>query len=280
MTTPPAARFEVVSDAGRKGSAAPWLTLVHGATQHRGVFSAQVAAFRADFRLLLIDLPGHGLSASLPGPYGMGEYAASVRAAMDKAIGEGGVEGGMGEAGAERTHFWGTHTGAGVGLLLAAREPARFASLVLEGPVFPDRQPPYAVEMIAQVKRLAAGRGLDAARRHWWERSEWFEVMRRNPETCRAAGHLAMVSEFQGGPWLDTQAPARVASVDNRLAELGLPVLIVNGEHELADFVQAAGQLSSLLPHARRVVIADAGGFPLWEFPDRVNAEVRRFLRG
>ena len=271
MTAPAAARFEVVSDAGRKGSAAPWLTLVHGATQHRGVFSAQVAAFRADFRLLLIDLPGHGLSASLPGPYGMGEYAASVGAAIGEVIGEADVQ---------RTHFWGTHTGAGVGLLLAAREPARFASLVLEGPVFPDRQPPYAVEMIAQVKRLAAGRGLDAARRHWWERSEWFEVMRRNPETCRAAGHLAMVSEFQGGPWLDTQAPARVASVDDRLAELGLPVLIVNGEHELADFVQAAGQLSSLLPHARRVVIADAGGFPLWEFPDRVNAEVRRFLRG
>lgn len=263
-----AARFEVVSDAG---SAAPWLTLVHAATQHLGVFSAQVAAFRGNFRLLLIDLPGHGLSASLPGPYGMEEYAAGVRMAMNEAIGE---------AAAERTHFWGTHTGAGVGLLLAAREPARFASLVLEGPVFPDRQPPYAVKMIAQVKRLAAGRGLEAARCHWWEQSEWFQVMRGNPEVCRAAGHLAIVSEFQGGPWLDKQAPAEVAPIDEQLAELELPVLIVSGEHELADFMAAADELSSLVPNARRVVIADGGGFPLWEFPHRVNAEVRHFLLG
>ncbi|MEE8433333.1 MAG: alpha/beta fold hydrolase [bacterium] len=274
MTAP--AAYEVVNDAG---SAAPWLTLVHGATQHRGVFSAQVAAFRADFRLLLIDLPGHGLSAALPGPFGMEEYAASVRAAMEEATWEGGGET-IVEGAAERTHYWATHTGTGVGLLLAAREPERFASLVLEGPVFPDRQPLYAVEMIAQVRRLAAERGLEAARRHWWEQSDWFEVMRDNPEVCRAAGHLAMVSEFRGGPWLDTQAPARIAPIDGQLAELELPVLIVNGEHEVADFVAAADELSSLLPNARRAVIADAGGFPLWEFPDRVNAEVRRFLSG
>lgn len=262
MTTP--AAHEVVTDAGPD---APWLTLVHGATQHRGVFSAQVAAFRGEFRLLLIDLPGHGLSASLPGPYGMVEYAARVWAAMVEVIGEG-----------EQTHYWATHTGTGVGLLLAAMEPGRFASLVLEGAVFPDRQPPYASEMIAEVRRLAAEDGLDAARRHWWERSEWFRVIRDNPEACRAGEHREMVSEFQGGPWLDTRPPAPVASIDGRLAKLGVRVLIVNGEHDLADFVAAADELSGLLPNARRTVIENAGGFPLWEFPDRVNAEVRRFL--
>lgn len=268
------AAHEVMTDAGPE---APWLTLVHGATQHRGLFSAQVAAFRAEFRLLLIDLPGHGQSASLPGPYGMVEYAARVRAAMVEAIGGGGGES---IAEGERTHYWATHTGTGVGLLLAAMEPARFESLVLEGPVFPDRQPPYAVEMIAKVRELAAGDGLDAARRHWWERSEWFRVMRENPEACRAAEHLALVSEFQGGPWLDAGTPASVASIDGLLAGLDLPVLIVNGEHELADFLAVAEELSGLLPKARRVVIADAGGFPLWEFPDRVNKEVRDFLTG
>jgi hypothetical protein len=32
------------------------------------------------------------------------------------------------------------------------------------------------------------------------------------------------------------------------------------------------------LPDAERARIEEAGGFPLWEFPDRVNARVRRFL--
>ncbi|MCZ6629044.1 MAG: hypothetical protein O7E56_12545, partial [SAR324 cluster bacterium] len=77
-----AAGFETVTDAG---PARPWLTLVHGMSQHRRVFSAQVAAFRESYRLLLVDLPGHGLSSSLPGPYGLEEYARSVRAALAEA---------------------------------------------------------------------------------------------------------------------------------------------------------------------------------------------------
>ena len=264
MTRAPhvAARYEEVTDAGPKG---PWLTLVHAASQHRGVFSAQVAAFRETFRLLLIDLPGHGLSASLPGPYGLEEYAASVKAAMSA-------------AGVERTHLWGTHTGAGVGLLLACREPARFIKLVLEGPVFPDRLPPSAAEGLAQVGKLARERGLDEARRHWWE-CAWFAVMRENPETCRAAEHLAMVAEFQGGPWLATQPPAPIAPLDDRLERLHLPVLVLSGEHDVSDFLQAAAEITNLLPNAQRTLIQEGGGFPLWEYPDRVNDEVHRFLK-
>ncbi len=257
-----AARYETVIEAG---PAAPWLTLVHGMSQHCGVFSAQVTAFKASFRLLLIDLPGHGLSASLAGPYGLHEFAAGVGAAIR-------------EAGLERTHFLGTHTGTGVGLLLACREPERFASLVLEGPVLPGRPPPSVTETLTQVGAIARERGMDAARHHWWEQSGWFAVMRERPEACRAAGQRAMIEQFQGGPWLDTQTPAPVAPVEGRLARLELPVLIVNGEHDLSDFLRVAQELADLLPNARRAVIPQSGGFPLWEYPDRVNAEVRRFL--
>ncbi len=259
------ARCEVVDDGGLGGPTKPWLTLVHGAAQDRRVFSAQVAAFRASHRLLLIDLPGHGLSSSLPGPYGLEEYAGSVLAALRA-------------AGVERTHFWGTHTGTGVGLLLACGEPARFASLVLEGPVFPHRLPPSVLEMIARVRELAREQGMNAARRHWWERSPWFGVIRGQPEACRAKEQLAMLEEFQGAPWLDTQTPAPVASSDGELRQLQLPVMIVNGEHDVPDFLQAADEMMDLLPNAERVVIPGGGGFPLWEFPQRVNGEVGGFL--
>lgn len=257
-----AARYETVLDAG---AAAPWLTLVHGMAQDRRVFSAQVAAFRESHRLLLVDLPGHGLSSELPGPYGLEEYAGGVGAALA-------------EAGVERTHYWGTHTGAGVGLLLACREPARFASLVLEGPVIPGRLPPAVGEMLARVGEVAREQGMDAARRYWWEQSGWFAVMRGRPEAFRAEEQRAITEDFQGGPWLDTRAPAAVAPIEDLLAQLRLPVLIVNGEHDMSDFLRVAEELLHLLPHARRAMIREGGGFPLWEFPGRVNEEVRRFL--
>lgn len=264
----PPACFEVVEDdglSGPEGLNRPWLTLVHGAAQDRRVFTAQVAAFRASYRVLLIDLPGHGLSSALPGPYGPEEYAASVREALRT-------------AGVERTHFWGTHTGAGVGLLLACREPARIASLVLEGPVFPHRLPPSVLEMFARVKDLARKQGLEPARRYWWERSPWFEVIREHPEACQADAQLAMLEEFQGLPWLDTGTPEPVDFSEGELGRLQLPVLIVNGEHEVPDFLTAADEMMALLPNAERVIVPGGGGFPLWEFPERVNAEVARFL--
>jgi pimeloyl-ACP methyl ester carboxylesterase len=257
------ARYETVTSAGRN---APWITMVHGVSQDRRVFSSQVEAFRSSFRLLLIDLPGHGRSSDLPGPYGLEEYAASIRAALR-------------ESAVERSHFWGTHLGAGAGLLLACRDPETFRSLVLEGPVFPGRPLPAVSEMLAEVARTARETGIEAAREKWWNEGGWFAVMRARPEACRAEEQRAMIDEFQGRPWLDAGLFGRpIEPIDGLLAKLDLPVLIMNGEHDLADFVEAAERLAAALPNCRRRVIEDAGGFPLWEFPGRVNAEVRRFL--
>jgi pimeloyl-ACP methyl ester carboxylesterase len=261
-----AARCERVTDAGAN---APWLTLVHAMAQDRRVFSAQVPVFRERFRLLLVDLPGHGRSADLPGPYGLAEYAAAVLAAL-------------GAAGVTRTHWWGTHTGAGVGLLLAAElgtaQPELLASLVLEGPVMPGRLPRSAADMLAAVGTLAREQGMAAARRHWWEASDWFAVIRDRPEECRAAEQRALLEDFPGGPWLDDRPPTAVAPPEAALADLHRPVLIVNGEHDLPDFLAAAEELTDLLPDARRALIPAAGGFPAWEEPDAVNAVVRGFL--
>ena len=72
--------------------------------------------------------------------------------------------------------------------------------------------------------------------------------------------------------------PRALPSLLPDLPSIRQPALLINGEHDLPDFVQMADVLEQRLPHSRRARIADAGGFPLWEFPDRVNARVRRFL--
>ena len=209
---------------------APWLTMVHAATHNQGYFSAQVKAFRGSFRLLLIDLPGHGQSESLPGPFGFEEHAQNVLAAMDA-------------AGVETTHYLGTHTGSVVGLLLCTRFPERFLSLVLEGPPIPGIDLPSVVDAMARARSTARERGVDAARAEWYERGPWFDVIRNNPERCRAKEHWAMLSAFSGKPWLDTMPARPVASVLEQLASIRCPVLIINGEHDVEDFLDAADEL-------------------------------------
>jgi len=246
---------------------APWLVLVHGFSQDRSAFRAQTDAFRDRYRLLLVDLPGHGASNDVPGPYGHAELAATVGGAIDAAVGA-----------ATPCAYWGTHTGAAVGLLLASRAPRRFRALVLEGAVLPGRAMPSVVDSFARMQQIAQRSGISAAKRAWFDESPWFAVMREHPQECRAGAHRAMIDAFGGRPWLEPGTPAAVDVDDAALAAIDIPVLLYNGERDVADFVTAATHLAGLLPQAERHAIAGAGGFPAWEFPDRVNSLVARFL--
>jgi len=258
------AAYATIEDAP---AGAPWLVLVHGFSQDRRAFSAQLDDFRARYRLLQIDLPGHGASSAQPGPYGHGELAEAVSRTLDAVIGT-----------AAPCVFWGTHTGAAVALLLASRNAARFTALVLEGAVLPGRPMASVAESFARIQRLALAQGVEAARRVWFYESPWFAVMRERPRECRADAQRAMIADFTGRPWLEPGAPAPVEVSDAVLATIDRPVLLYNGARDLADFASAAGHLERILPRTTRRVIADAGGFPAWEFPQRVNPLVAAFL--
>ena len=257
-----AARYKTVLEA-RDG--ALWLVMVHGMSGDHRVFSAQVAAFKARYRILLVDLPGHGLSSDVPGPFGHRELAAHVAGAIAN-------------AGVETCHYWATHTGTALGLLLATERAGRFRSMILEGAVLPGHAMPSVDRELARARDTARTAGVAEARRQWFDEADWFDVMRSRPEECRAAAHWAIVASFSGAPWLDAGQAAPVAPIDGRLASLEVPVLLYNGEHDVDDFNDTADRLETLLPRVRRATIADAGGFPAWEFPDRVNRLAEDFL--
>ncbi len=258
------AHFEAIESAG---PGRPWLVMIHGATQHSGVFDRQVADFRDRFRLLLVDLPGHGGSSDVPGPYGQAEYTDAVLAVLD-------------HVGVDAMHFWGTHTGAAIGLLLVTGDQGhRIRSLILDGVVLPGVEMPSVTHNYGRAKVTARTLGIEAARREWFDTSEWFDVTRAHPVACRAAEHRAMIEAFAGAPWLATAAPRAVASIEENLRTLATPALLVNGEHDLPDFLATAERVARALPNAQRFIVPGGGGFPLWEFPVAVNTRVGEFLQ-
>jgi 3-oxoadipate enol-lactonase len=245
---------------------APWLTMVHGFSHNHHYFSAQAAEFQADFRLFQVDLRGHGASAGMPGPFGIEEYADDLVAALDR-------------AGIERTHYWGTHTGAAIGLVLALRCPERLASLVLEGTFLPGFAMPQVPALLERARSIATTRGLAAALADWFEHAGWFEYIRAHPQACRAEEHRQMVNAFQGQPWFSPLTPRAVTPAAGRLAEIALPTLAYNGASDMDDFRRAGEYLQAHLPNLRYEIIPDAGGFPAWENPPAVNRVVGDFLR-
>ncbi|WP_299506143.1 alpha/beta hydrolase [uncultured Roseobacter sp.] len=248
--------FIVVDTAG---PVADWMVLVHGISQDHRLFDAQVRSFQTSYRLLLIDLPGHGVSSDIPAPYGLRKFAVHIRDCMVS-------------TGANNATFWGTHLGASAGLLAACDEPDLFFALVLESPVFPGRGLPSVSNLLSDVAATAKEQGMMEARDLWWEKGPWFDLMRSDPERFRAAEQRRIIEDFKGGPWLEKDLASKpLDSVEDKLRQLQVPTILINGEHDVKDFVLAADAMEELIPNSKRIAIPGGGGFPLWELPDLVN---------
>lgn len=250
----------------KAGTAAPWITMVHAMTQDRRVFSGQIEAFQNDFQILLIDLPGHGLATRVPGPYGHLEMTEHVSRVLDQT-----------QIGA--SHFWATHTGTAIGLILAVRKPERLNSLILEGAVISGFPMPYVGNTLAMASDKARSEGILPAIRDIFYQAEWYDIMRSHPDECRAQDHWDILKDFAGAPWTDTHPPQPIVVSDEELAAIKTPTLIYNGEHDLQDFISVAKHLENTLPAIERATIAKAGGFPAWEYPIPVNEVVRGFIQ-
>lgn len=260
---PPTPAFTRVVDDAPAG--APVLVMVHGATQDQRTFAEQVPILAPHLRLVLVDLPGHGGSSAHPGPYDFRTHTGAVLAALDA-------------LGIDRFGYFGTHTGAGVGLMLLARHPQRVSAAVLEGPVLPDAPLPSVVTAQSEARTVARIGGVAAARAHWFETSPFFRVMREQPERYRAAAQRAIIDEFNGSVWLDN-SPARAQDFDlDEVTRAECPVLILNGANDVPDFLELAARLGARIPGARTLRLEGGGGFPHWEVPDAVNAALLQFL--
>ena len=63
-----------------------------------------------------------------------------------------------------------------------------------------------------------------------------------------------------------------------RLDELGIPVLIIVGEHDIPYSQAAADYIVENIPSAQMVVIEDAAHLPNMDHPDQFQSAVRSFL--
>ena len=118
--------------AGQEGDV---VLLVHGYGGDRNSWLFLQEPMAARYRVYALDLPGHGTSAKdvgpgpeRPGSAGTGGSGSTLAVLADA------VTGVLDALGAERAHLVGHSMGGAVALAVAARDPARIASLTLIAP--------------------------------------------------------------------------------------------------------------------------------------------------
>jgi pimeloyl-ACP methyl ester carboxylesterase len=218
------------------------------------MFRWLVEPLRPRFRLIVPDLPGHGRSRDVPGPYTVEGMTARLAAALD-------------ERGIRDAHIMGYSHGGAVAQQLARTAPAIARSLALvatyayniatprervEGWLAPNLVRLLGMRrMAALVARPGTGGGPPLPA----DRIAWLRGMLAGNDRKAMVRAAAELSHFDSRSWL---------------ADIHVPTIVISGGDDSAVPAHHASMLATGIPGARTAVIEDAGHTMIWTHPDRL----------
>jgi 2-succinyl-6-hydroxy-2,4-cyclohexadiene-1-carboxylate synthase len=246
------------------------LLLLHGFTGNRHTWS-RVEPFLADrFRLLRVDLPGHGDSPppSLPGRPGFTETLQALEQILDA-------------EGAPRADVAGYSQGARLALGLAVEAPGRVERLVMEsGTAGLHRRKDRAARRRADehLAEQILSDGVDAFVRRW-ELLPLFDGLRRLPAPDLEALRARRTSSTAEGLAGALRALGLGVQPDYwpHLWKLRVPTLLLTGADD-AKFTALARRMAAELPLVWGHAFAGVGHAPHLEVPEGWAREVIAFL--
>lgn len=249
----------------------PTIVLLHGFSASLHTWEPWVRRLSGDYRLVSIDLPGHGLTRTPDG------YVTSVQGNVAFV-----------KAAAEQLHLppfvlVGNSMGGGVAWNYALAHPQDLRAIVLVSPGGWPRQEeneetPLVFKMMGSPvgrtilryadPRPVAGPGLKDA--YLDEKLVTPAVVDRYVDFARAPGRRAM---------LLSRRPQQQATPQT-FAAVSVPTLILHGEQDKLIPVADGKAMAQAIPGARLIVYPQVGHIAMEQIPDRSAADLRAFVEG
>ncbi|KAF0217746.1 MAG: pimelyl-acyl-carrier protein methyl ester [Geobacteraceae bacterium] len=249
----------------------PPLVFLHGWSMSGRVWRFQAEELASAYRVITLDLRGHGLSAVSGEAIAMEDFARDVTALFDRL---------------DLTHATLIGWSMGVQVALAAYHAvrSRLAALVLVSgtPLFtasadyPHGLPPTE----------AKGMGVRLKRDYHKSMGEFFRRMFAADELSREQENRIARGIVMEGKLPDPEAARRsletLATADLRavLASVDLPVLLIHGGSDTICLPAASRYMAERLPNARLKILEGLGHAPFLSRPAEFNAIVKEFLQG
>jgi pimeloyl-ACP methyl ester carboxylesterase len=223
------------------GSGLP-VILLHGGLGHSGNWSYQVPALvRSGYRAIVIDSRGHGRSTRDARPFSYELMASDVLAVMDALH-------------LEKAGLVGWSDGACTALILAAKAPSRVAGVFF----FACNMDPSGVKPFEATPTL---------NRCFARHAKDYAQLSATPEDFK---------DFVAAVTLMQQTQPNYSP--NDLAKIGVPVAIVQSEHE--EFIKRdhAEYLAQAIPDAEFIVLKNVSHFAPLQRPEQFNTAMLEFV--
>ena len=255
-------------DEGKRDG--PVLVLVHGFGDSHFSWEGWVKRLSDRYRIITVDLPGHGLTRAPDGYQATADgYADLIDALAAKLA-------------LPPFAIAGNSMGGGVSWQVATRHPERLSSLILVDaagwPASTLKKPPLAFKLLQYPWGRAFLRSIDnkplirsGLRGQVGDPAVITDpFIDRWAELQRAPGHRAILMSIQPGK--HSQATKDV------LASIKVPTLILWGEIDPLLEVDGAHKFADAIPGSKLIVYPKVGHLPLVEIPERSADDVAAFL--
>ncbi len=224
------------------------------------IWDGVVARLEADYRIVLYDKRGHGLSEATPQPYALADHVDDLAALLDH----------LDISGAT---IIGLSVGGMIAQGLATWHPHRVSRLVLCDTAHKIGTDDLWNNRIEAVNT----KGIAAISDGILER--WFTPAFRSPDNADFIGYTAMLTRTTVDGYAGTGFALRDADLTESTATLKLPTLCIVGDHDGSTPPDLVRTLAGLIEGARFEIVKDAGHLPCIEQPEKTAALIADFLR-
>ncbi len=251
--------------------AAPALLLLHGSNSSLQTWEPWVARLGKDYRIISMDLTGHGLT----GPHPKRDYRVETTVGVVDAV--------MTKLGISRFALAGNSMGGWVSWNYALAHPDKLTALILVDAAGAPDSEPTAIPIGFRLARAPVMRPIlkvftprsiiaksldqtmsvkapltEAAIDRYWE-------LVRYPGNRQATGDRGDVKRSPATP--------------GQMQRLTMPTLVMWGAEDKLIPVRAADWFAREIPGAQKVIYPKVGHIPMEEVPDQSAAAVRAFLQ-
>ena len=244
------------------GGERPPVMLIHGVGADGTSWDQIAPALSPAFRVLRLDLRGHGRSGHIDGALTLDDFVQDVVAVLDACA-------------VPTAHIVGFSLGSMIAHGLGLQHAQRVCRLVLlsavAGRTTEERERVQARLAILQEQGVAAITG--AAQERWFTK----DFIARNPDLV--ARRMQQLQENHAPSYAAAYTVFSTSDLGDRLHAIRAPTLIATGEHDIGSntrmarfmHAQIAGSKLEILPNLRHSILVEA--------PELVTGLVRDFLR-
>lgn len=245
------------------------LILMHGTGGHIEAYGKNIKGLAEDFRVICIDMLGHGYTDKPDKPYGIDAYSDHLLDVINA-------------LGLEEVYLSGESLGGWVAAWFAAEHPEYVKAMVLNTPGNVNSDP----EIMSRLRDSTIKAVVEANYENVKTRLEWlmYDKSVVTDELIQSRYDIYTQPAYQEAVYnivylQDPEARKQYIWDPSWCSKIKAPTLLAWTDHDPTSTVEQAKPIQEMIPGAELTVIEDAGHWPQWEQVEAFNQVIKDFLK-